>query len=348
MRAVAEEGAARHAASRAAHQWRHRSPLARRLLLIACRIPVTMLSACVVGFVLLKLAPGDAADVIASMGDGVSADSLAQFRAHYGLDQSVVVQFLSYLAALARGHLGWSVRFDESVATLIGDRIGATFLLTATALVLATLIGVGLGMAMAATAHRLPDRLLSAILSAIHAMPAFWISLMLIVLFSVKLGWLPSSGAETIGRPLAGLARLADRARHLALPAVSLALFYIVIYARVARAALIEAQAQDYARTARAKGTGRLGVMIHHVLPNALLPLTTVGGLYVGSMLGGAVVIETVYNWPGLGRLAYEAVMGRDFVLLLGILLLSSALVVVANTAVDLLHVLIDPRLRER
>jgi peptide/nickel transport system permease protein len=178
--------------------------------------------------------------------------------------------------------------------------------------------------------------------------PAFWIGLMLIVVFSVRLGWLPSGGSGTIGADLDGWAAVADRARHMVLPALSLALFYLAIYARLTRAAMLEVRGQDFVRTARAKGLSPLAVQTRHVLRNALIPVTTMAGLHVGNMLGGAVVVETVFSWPGLGRLAFEAVMGRDFQVLLGILLLSSVLVIVANVAVDLLHAALDPRIGAR
>jgi peptide/nickel transport system permease protein len=167
---------------------------------------------------------------------------------------------------------------------------------------------------------------------------------MLVVIFSVKLGWLPSNGYQTVGFDAGGLATLADRLRYLLLPTVSLALFYIAIYSRLTRVSVIEAKGQDYVRTARAKGLSEWRVMTRHVLRNALLPVTTVAGVHVGGILGGSVVVETVFGWPGLGRLAYDAVMGRDFLILLGILLFSSMLVILANALVDILHGVLDPR----
>ncbi len=160
---------------------------------------------------------------------------------------------------------------------------------------------------------------------------------MLIVFFSVTLGWLPSGGAGTIGSRLTGWDALIDKARYMVLPATSLALFYVAIYARLTRAAMLEVKNQDFVRTAYAKGLTSFGVTVRHVLRNALIPITTMAGMHIGGMLGGAVVVETVYSWPGLGRLAFEAVMGRDFTVLLGILLLSALLVILANATVDLI-----------
>jgi peptide/nickel transport system permease protein len=198
---------------------------------------------------------------------------------------------------------------------------------------------------MAVFSGRLPDRVISILSLLFYSIPGFWIGLMLIVLFSVTLGWLPSGGSETIGSSLTGLPALLDRARYMVLPATSLALFYVAIYARLTRAAMIEVKSQDFIRTARAKGVSPFMVTTRHVLRNALIPITTMAGMHIGSMLGGAVVVETVYSWPGLGRLAFEAVMGRDFTVLLGILLLSSLLVIAANATVDLLHAWLDPRI---
>lgn len=304
----------------------------------------TALGIIILSFLLLQLAPGDAVDVLAGEAGSASAEGMAEMRARLGLDQPVVHQLLVYLGNLAHGSLGWSVRYNMPVVDLIGDRLPGTLLLMATALTLALVIGVTLGALMAAFEGRLVDRLLSVLSLIFYSVPAFWIGLMLIVLFSIKLGWLPSGGSETIGSSATGLAALFDKLRYVILPALSLALFYVAIYARLTRVAMIEAKSQDYVRTARAKGLSGRRIIVRHVLRNALLPVTTVAGMHAGGVLGGSVVIETVYGWPGLGRLAYEAVMGRDFTVLLGILLFSSLLVIFANVLVDIIHGLLDPR----
>jgi peptide/nickel transport system permease protein len=169
--------------------------------------------------------------------------------------------------------------------------------------------------------------------------------LLAIVLFSVHLGWLPSGGNMTVGADLHGLASLADTARHVLLPALTLSTFFIAIYARLTRAAMLEVQRQDFVRTAQAKGLHPWKVTVKHVLRNALMPLTTMVGMHFGTLLGGAAVTETVFSWPGLGRLALDAVLARDFSVLLGVLLLSSLMVIVANVAVDLLQAWLDPRI---
>ena len=171
---------------------------------------------------------------------------------------------------------------------------------------------------------------------------------MAIILLSVKLGWLPPGGVSTIGSDATGWAHALDVARHLVLPTLALTGFYVAIFARLTRASMLEVNRQDFVRTAHAKGLTPRAVALRHVLRNALIPVTTVAGLNVGTLLGGAVVVETVFSWPGLGRLAYESVMARDFVVLLGILVLSSLLVILANILVDLLQTLLDPRIRVR
>jgi peptide/nickel transport system permease protein len=197
-------------------------------------------------------------------------------------------------------------------------------------------------------AGRWPDRVLSITSLLFYSVPGFWIGLMLIVLFSVKLGWLPSGGMETIGADKKGLDFIIDRLRHMILPATSLALFYVAVYARLTRAAVLEVASQDFVRTARAKGLSPFAVGYRHILRNALLPVTTLAGMHIGGILGGAVVAETVYSWPGLGRLAFESVLRRDYNVLLGVLLLSSILVIIANMLVDLLQAWLDPRIEIR
>jgi len=307
-----------------------------------------MLAILVLNFFLLRLAPGDAADVLAGEAGAATQETMAALRHHFGLDLTALEQLLAYLYNLVHFSLGVSPRFNMPVTALIGERLPNTLMLMLVALGVALLLGVALGAVMASLVGRWPDRVLSVIALLFYSVPGFWVGLMLIVLFSVKLGWLPSGGAVTIGANFTAAEAVVDRVRHILLPALSLALFYVAIYARLTRGAMLEIRSQDFVRTARAKGLSPLAVTIRHVLRNALLPVTTMAGLHLGGFLGGAVVVETVYSWPGLGRLAFEAVMGRDFNVLLGILLLSSLLVIVVNAAVDLLQAWLDPRIEAR
>ena len=304
----------------------------------------TVAGVVVLDFLLLKLMPGDAADVLAGESGGATGAGMAAMRARFGLDQPVLDQLWAYLGRLAHGDLGLSARFGVPVSRLIGERLPNTLLLMLAALGLALVLGVLLGWAMAASAGRWPDRLLQVLALLCYSTPGFWVGLMAIVLFSVKLGWLPGNGNETVGAGLHGLAAMLDHLRYLLLPAASLSLFFVAVYARLVRASLLEVQRLDFMRAAAAKGLHPLALFARHALPNALVPLTTVAGLHVGNLLGGAVVVETVFGWPGMGRLALEAVVGRDYGLLLGVLLLSSLLVITVNAAVDVLHAWLDPR----
>jgi peptide/nickel transport system permease protein len=308
----------------------------------------TIVAIVVIDFFLLRLAPGDAADALAAESGSATEETMAALRAHFGLDQPVVVQFLSYIGNLLHFSLGFSPLYNMPVSRLIAERLPGSLLLMATALSLALVIGITAGVVMSAFAGRFTDRFLSVIALLFYSVPGFWIGLMLIVVFSVWLGWFPSGGAETIGAGLTGWSWLVDRTRHLILPASSLALFFIAIYARLVRASMLEVRDLDYVRTATAKGLSRTVVTLRHMLWNALLPVTTVAGMHVGAILGGAVVVETVFSWPGLGRLAFEAVLKRDFSVLLGILLLSSLMVIVVNVLVDLLQAWLDPRIALR
>jgi peptide/nickel transport system permease protein len=308
----------------------------------------TIIGIIILNFFLLRLTPGDAADVLAGEAGAATVETLAALKAKFGFDLPVLQQLAAYLSNLAHFSLGVSPRYNQPVADLIAARIPNTLSLMGCALVFALAIGITLGAIMASFAGRLPDKVLSVVSLLFYSIPSFWIGLMLIVLFSVKLGWLPSGGAQTIGAGFTGWDALADRARHQVLPAVSLALFYIAIYARLTRGDMLEVKGQDHVRTARAKGLSPLAVTRDHVLRNALIPVTTMAGIHLAGLMGGAVVVETVYSWPGLGRLACEAVMGRDFHVLLGILLLSSLLVVAINAAIDILQAWLDPRIEVR
>jgi peptide/nickel transport system permease protein len=305
----------------------------------------TIIAVVVLNFALLQLVPGDAADVLAGESGSATAETMAMMRHHFGLDLTLWQQLLAYLKHLAHFSLGFSPRFNTPVMALIMGRLPNTLLLMVSALVFAIVAGIVIGMAMASWAGKWPDRLLSFLALLLYSMPGFWLALMAIVLFSVKLGWLPSGGDMTLGVNLTGWDWLVDRVSHAVLPALALASFFVAIYARLTRVAMLEVQRQDYVRTAQAKGLHPFLVTVRHVLRNALLPITTVAGMHLGNLLGGAAVIETVFSWPGLGRLALEAVQGRDYNVLLGVLLLSSILVIVANVLVDLLHAWLDPRI---
>lgn len=299
----------------------------------------------VFNFMLLQLAPGDAADVLAGEAGGASPEYIAELKARFGLDQTVPVQLGKYLWSVVRLDLGFSFRHNMPVLDLIVSRLPATLLLMGAAIVLAFGLGVLLGVTAARHVNRPLDTVISVGALLAYATPIFWIGLMMILLFSVQLGWLPSSGMRTIGVELSGFEYAADVARHLILPATALSLFFMALYTRLMRASMLEVYSLDYVTTARAKGLTERRVAFKHVLRNALLPMVTMLGLQIGSMLGGSVLVETVFGWPGLGRLAFEAVFQRDNNLLLGILLMSSVLVVIVNVIIDLTYAHLDPRI---
>lgn len=296
-------------------------------------------------FLLIKLAPGDAADILAGQMGHATLEFTEQLRRNFGLDLPLFEQFLYYMARLATLDLGVSFIQGVPVLDLILDRLPATLVLMVVAIVLAVSGGVLLGVSAARRQGTWIDNAISVSALVVYATPAFWLGLMLIVLFSIVLDLLPSGGMMQIGAGKTGLAHVLDVARHLILPAATLGLFYVAIYTRLMRAAMLEVYGLDFITTARAKGLSEGAIAWTHALRNALLPVVTLAGVQVGHLLGGAVLVETVFGWPGLGRLVFDALVQRDLNLLLGILFISSVVVVIANLIVDLLYGLLDPRI---
>ncbi|WP_439595361.1 ABC transporter permease [Falsiroseomonas sp.] len=297
-------------------------------------------------FLLLQLAPGDAVDaLIAQTGGGADAAAAARMRAEMGLDLSVPAQLANYMWRLVRLDLGFSSIYGKPVATVIFERLPATLLLMLAALSFAFFFGLVLGVLAARRVNGWPDTLISTLGLVFYATPSFWFGLMAIVLFSVHLQWLPAGGFEEIGSGFTGLRRTLDIATHLVLPTLTLGLIFLAIYLRIMRASMLEVLSLDFVRTARAKGLDETRVVVRHVLRNALLPMVTLIGLQAGTMLGGSVVVESVFSLPGLGRLAYESVVQRDLNTLLGIVFVSAVLVICVNFVVDLLYARLDPRI---
>ena len=228
---------------------------------------------------------------------------------------------------------------------VILERLPATLLLMVSALSFAFAAGLVLGVLAARRVNHWPDTMISTLGLVFYATPSFWFGLMGIVLFSIHLAWLPSGGFETIGSGLTGLERVLDIARYLVLPTMTLALGFLAVYLRIMRASMLEVLSLDFVRTARSKGLAETAVVVRHVLRNALLPMVTLVGLQAGTMLGGSVVVESVFALPGLGRLAYESVVQRDLNTLLGIVFISAVLVIVINFVVDMAYARLDPRI---
>lgn len=310
---------------------------------LALAIP-TILVIVVLNFVLLHLAPGDAADVLANESTAATPEYMAQLRQKFGLDQPLYVQLFVYLKNVVTLDLGYSFRFEMPVAQLILSRLWPTLLLMATVFVMSVGFGVLLGTIAARNLNRWVDNMLSMFAILAYAVPAFWAGLMFIVLFSVHLGWFPTSGMEQIPAFDGVWRRLLDIVHHLVLPALTLSLFYNALYMRLMRSSVLDQYVLDYVVTARAKGLTERQITRRHVLRNAVLPVLTMAGVQFGGLFGGSVVVETVFGWPGLGLLAYESLFARDINVLLGIFFISACLVVVVNLVIDLAYSFVDPR----
>ena len=310
--------------------------LARRLLQLG---PV-LLGVSVIVFLVLHLAPGDPAEVM--LGANANKEDLDRLRVQLGLDQPLHVQYVHWISHVARGDLGRSIWMKRPVLGEVLERFKATLLLTGTALFLSTLGGIALGIVSATRPNSLLDRL-SAVASLFGAsMPVFWLGIVLMVIFALWLGWLPASGMYA---PYGG-GDLKDLLAHLVLPAVTLAAASITIIARLTRATMLETLSQDYVRTARAKGLGERPVVWRHALKNALIPIVTVVGVQAGYLLGGAVLTETVFAWPGVGTLVVQGILARDVPLVQGGVLVIAMSFVLVNLAVDTLYAWLDPRIK--
>jgi peptide/nickel transport system permease protein len=312
---------------------------------LAQAVPL-ILGILVLTFVLIHLAPGD--PIYALAGQSGDAAYYAAMRAKFGLDRSLVEQLAIYLLNALHGDFGYSYTYAQPVFGVIADRIPATVLLMAPALVLSTVAGVGLGMRAAARPDGPSDHtiLVATLLGA--AIPAFWLGQLLVIVFASGLGWFPVQGMTTARGTASGPALILDVVRHLVLPVITLALLQLAVVTRLTRSSLRESLAEDYVRASRAKGLNESQVLIRHALPNALLPVVTLVGSHFGTLLTGAVLVEIIFAWPGLGRLLYDATLARDYPLLMGIFLVASLSVIIANLVVDVLYGWLDPRVRLR
>ena len=305
-----------------------------------------LLAVVVVVFFLIQIAPGDAALYLgAEQGIG-DAEYLAKLRSQYGLDRPLLVQLGAYIGNVAQLDLGESTYFNQPVLSLILDRLFATVLLASTALLFAVVVGVALGVFTARRPESLASHGVTVMSLLGFATPVFWSALMVIVVFAAKWGILPVGGIEDVRYDGNWFGETRDLLEHLVLPAASLGIIYLAIYSRLARASMLEVLESDYIRTARAKGAHERVVVYKHALRNAGIPVVTAAGLQVGNLLSGALLVEFVFAWPGIGRLAVSSIIRRDSPTLLGIMIFSAAMVIVANLLTDLVYRLIDPRIR--
>ncbi|WP_313303494.1 ABC transporter permease [Diaphorobacter sp.] len=300
----------------------------------------------VLNFVLIHAAPGDPVETIAGESGGMSEELKTQLRAQYGLDKPMVVQLGTYLGKIAKGDLGYSYYFNAPVSSLMLERLGPTLLLVVASVLLAFLAGTWLGVQASRKPNGWLAQLTTVFSIAGFSAPVFWTGMMLIILFGSVWPILPTGDMTDSASTATGWAMVPDVLLHLILPAVTLALVYIAQYSRLSRAAMIDVLGSDYVRTARAKGVSERRILYKHALRNAILPVITVLGLQFGNVLAGAVLVETVFNWPGLGRLAFDSVLRRDYPTILGILLFSSIMVVVMNLVTDIAYRLVDPRIK--
>lgn len=305
-----------------------------------------VLAVVVLNFVLVHAAPGDPVETIAGASGGMSPELMAQLRTQYGLDKSLPVQLGVYLGKVIHGDLGYSYFFNLPVSSLIAERLPATLLLVLSSVLVAFVIGTALGVLSA----RKPNGVLSQFITVLSmvgfAAPVFWTGILLVLLFALVIPILPVAGMRAVDSSGGGLKDVIDVMYHLVLPVVTLSLVYLAQYSRLARSSMLDVLGSDFIRTARAKGLSARVILYKHALRNALLPVVTVLGLQFGNVLSGAILVETVFNWPGLGRLAFESVLRRDYPTILGLLLLSSIVVVVMNRLTDLCYGFIDPRIK--
>jgi peptide/nickel transport system permease protein len=296
-------------------------------------------------FLLAHLAPGEP---MLADAERMHADParIARLRAEFGLDRPLPVQYARYVGNALRGNLGESFRMRRSVASLIAERLPRTALVALTALALAFVLGVGIALVQAARAGGAADAFLSATTLTAYSTPSFWLGLVLLVVFAQGLGWLPVSGMTTPveHERMGAMGRMFDVLRHLVLPALTLALVQVGEIARYQRGALVDALREAYIRTARAKGLRERTVLVRHALRSALAPAVVLTGMAVPAMLAGSVLVETVFGWPGMGRLTHEAIVARDYNVILGAALVSGALVALGSLAADLAASALDPR----
>ncbi|MCW8205845.1 ABC transporter permease [Verminephrobacter aporrectodeae subsp. tuberculatae] len=306
-----------------------------------------VLTVVVLNFVLVHTAPGDPVETIAGASGGMSPEMVAQLRTQYGLDEPLYVQLGVYLSKVLSGDLGYSYFFNLPVTSMIFERVPATLALVLSAVISAFVIGTTLGVLSARKPNGLLSQLITVLSMVGFAAPVFWMGIMLVILFASVIPIMPVSGMRSIDSSGAtGIADVIDVLHHLVLPTLTLGLVHLAHYSRLSRSAMLDVLGSDFIRTARAKGLANRVVLYKHALRNALLPVVTVLGLQFGNVMAGAILVETVFNWPGLGRLAFDSVLRRDYPTILGVLLFSSIVVIVMNLLTDLCYRLIDPRIK--
>ncbi len=309
-----------------------------------------LLGISLVSFLVMGLAPGSPVDVMTDLNPKASPEARVQLEKYYGLDEPLLVQYGLWLGRIAKGDLGKSFSRDQRpVRDKIREALPVTLLLNVLELALILAVAIPIGVYSAARPYSIPDRLVTVFVFVGFAMPGFWVALLAMMLFGEHLGWLPISGLKSLDHDsLSAAGRMLDYAKHLVLPVAVSAVSGLAGMSRYMRSSMLEVLRQDYVQTARAKGLAESVVLRRHALRNALLPVVTLLGLSVPGLIGGAVIGETIFAIPGMGRLFFTAVMGRDYPVVMGITLIGAVLTLVGNLLADLLYVAVDPRMRSR
>ncbi|MBT8167704.1 ABC transporter permease [Phaeobacter gallaeciensis] len=307
-----------------------------------------LLAVLVLNFSLMHLAPGDVADTISQSMGGADQEVLDQIRADYGLDQPFIVQLGRYIGGVLQADLGFSFFYNQPVTKLILERLPATLLLVITSQVLALFLGVLLGVISARKPNGISSHLVTFLALFGYSAPVFWTGILLLIGFSLQFQWFPVAGMRDVTISGGFWVHFWDVTRHLVLPTITLSSIFLALYSRLSRATMMEVLGSDYVRTAKAKGLTERQVVYKHALKNSLSPVITLAGLQLSAVVSGAVLVETVFSWPGLGTLAFQSIIARDTPTILGILFFSALVVIVGNLLTDLALRLVDPRMRER
>ena len=303
-----------------------------------------LIAVLVLNFSMLHLAPGDIADTIAQASGGADADVLEQIRKDYGLDQPFLVQLWQYILRVLSFDLGHSFFYNQPVTTLIFEKLPATLLLVITSQLLALLVGVLLGVFSAKNPNGLLSHLVTFTALFGYAAPVFWTGILLLIAFSLKIPLFPVGGMIDVTVEGGFFIKALDVAKHMVLPVVSLSTIFLALYSRLCRASMMEVLGSDYIRTAKAKGLSENEIVYKHALKNSLSPVVTLAGIQFSAVVSGAVLVEAVFSWPGLGSLALQSIIARDTPTILGILFFSALVVIVGNLITDLVLRMIDPR----
>jgi peptide/nickel transport system permease protein len=318
------------------------SYVARRLIQA---IPLLIAISMIV-FGIVELAPGDAAQMYINPDKGANPAYIAQVRESLGLNKPVYVRYVAWLVKTLQGDFGYSFRTRRPVSLEIGDRLPNTLLLGGVSLLMSLIIAVPIGIVSALKRYSLLDYALSTLALVGISVPVFWVALLLLQVFSIQWNWLPAVGMHSVREQYRGWAAVVDVIRHMILPATVLSLAQTASWSRYQRSALLEVLGQDYIRTARAKGLRETRVISLHALRNALIPTVTLIGLSVPSIVTGAFITETIFGWPGMGRLGVDSINGRDYPIIMAVTMLSALLIVAGNLLADIAYAWVDPRIR--